>query len=227
MNWENIKVFVEIARCGSIKQAAKALGVNHSTVLRRINSLEEELNLQLFRRLQGGYEITVQGERILETALIMDRDAAALQRQALAGEETLQGPLHIACMPNDFIDMLPSLMAFHQQYPDIELNVESGAELRNLDVLEADVLIRLSNDPPEHYVGKQVLAIPFFIYGSKNYIEQHPALKTNMSGEPLEKLAEASWIVQDLPAIRPSLLEWLQSMNPDVKVAMNFSSNNM
>lgn len=218
MNWDNIKVFAAIAKLGSISQAANELDINHSTVLRRIHALETELAVSLFFRRQNGYVITPAGERILAQALKMEEEALTLQRQALAVDGASRGQLQVACPPVYFLDLMPMFIDFQRQHPDIELGIEAMLEPRDLDVMEADVSIRLTNQPPEHYVGREVLKLPFHLYASKNYLASHG---------PVTALAEADWVIIDIPSMGEQMEPWLRDINPEVKIAIKVNSASM
>ena len=66
INWDDYQYFLKVALLGSLNGAAAALGVNHSTVFRRISSLEDKMDVRLFERLKTGYVLTEAGEEILE-----------------------------------------------------------------------------------------------------------------------------------------------------------------
>ena len=85
MNWDDVRVFLAVARSGQILGAAKRLELNHATVSRRIAALEEALRTKLFRRLTTGSELTPAGERFLDIAERMESDMIAA-RPTLAGE---------------------------------------------------------------------------------------------------------------------------------------------
>ena len=67
MNWDDLQHFLAVCRQGSISSAAALLKVNHSTVLRRLGSLESALGVTLFDRLPGGYALTSAGNRLAES----------------------------------------------------------------------------------------------------------------------------------------------------------------
>jgi DNA-binding transcriptional LysR family regulator len=216
MNWDNIRVFISIHRHGSLALAAKELGINHSTVLRRVATLERELRVQLFRRAASGYEITMAGERILDQALTMESDALALQRRAAAEEIDTAGSLNITTPPMDFLQLMPMLAAFRQQYSTIELNVDAELGLRDLDTMQADVAIRMTNDPPQNYVGREILRLPFHIYASAKYVADHG---------PFNSIADiADWIIVFTPAMGNIVEPWLKSINPLARIHMRINS---
>jgi DNA-binding transcriptional LysR family regulator len=86
MNWDDVRIFLAVARSGQILGAARRLELNHATVSRRIGALEEALRAKLFRRLTTGSELTPAGERFLEIAERMEADVIAA-RSAVADED--------------------------------------------------------------------------------------------------------------------------------------------
>ncbi len=216
MDWDNIKIFITVKRAGSVAQAAKELGINHSTVLRRITTLEQELKVQLFQRLQSGYEITPAGETILEPALLMEQNAIALQRQAASIDCSSMGSLTVTTPPTDFLDLMPLLAQFQRQSPNIRLNIDAHFDIRDLEAMEADVCIRMTNKPPEHYVGSEVLRVPFLLYASRNYIEQHG---------PFDSIADIrDWIVIHIPAVEQKMEGWVEALHAENFVNMRVNS---
>ncbi|MCY4044159.1 MAG: LysR family transcriptional regulator [Cellvibrionales bacterium] len=215
MNWDNIKVFLAVARGGSISNAGRELGVNHSTVLRRIQSLEDELNAQLFIREPRGYTLTKAGEQILDSAIMMDQDASALKRQIAAVDEKPSGDLKIAMPPGTCMNLMPIIADFKKMYPDINLLLDSQPSLHNLDKMEAEVAIRLSMEAPEHYMSHQLFEMPFKVYGNATYLEEIGTI---------ERLSDVSWVCYDLPTIDISMSEWLKSQDPKTHVSVSVNT---
>ncbi len=72
--WDDLRLFLAVARAGSLAGAARALGVNHSTVFRRINAFEDSIGVRVFERLPSGYALTVAGEEMRATAERVERE---------------------------------------------------------------------------------------------------------------------------------------------------------
>src|SRR5438270_13236118 len=94
-DWDDLRVVLAIARAGSLGGAATRLGINQSTVFRRINRLEAELAVRLFERLPAGYVPTAAGERLLVTAQRMEDEALALDRAISGNDCQLTGVLRV------------------------------------------------------------------------------------------------------------------------------------
>jgi DNA-binding transcriptional LysR family regulator len=168
-NWDDIRYFLAVARCGNVSGAAKALSVNHSTVSRRIQALEESHGVRLFERLPSGYEMNEAGSSIYELALELEDKNQQVNRQLFGQDKRLQGEINLT-MPHDVFDycLAESLAEFKRTHPDILLNLFVSKGIKNLAAREADVAIRLSPEPPEYLIGKQVAQLQHGIYGKTN-----------------------------------------------------------
>ena len=218
MNWDNIKVFVAVNRFGSIGKAAKELGINHSTILRRLASLEKELSLKLFNRLSSGYEITRAGEGILEQALKMEDEANSLLREASSSEYNSSDKLIVALPPAGSLQVMPLIAAFRKQYPYIETQLNFDVALSNLNTLEAEVAIRYTNEPPENYVGLQVLNFKTRMYASKDYL----------NSTPIASLKDINdWLLVDIPGLTDMVEAWIKTASPNASIAIRTNSTLM
>jgi len=166
-NWDDIRFFLAVARAGSLSGAAKVLGVNHSTVSRRIAALEKNHGVRLFNRVRDGYEMSDAAYSIYEQALAVERQNQQISRALFAQDSRLSGPINLT-MPHDIFEhcLAPNLAQFAQQHPDIKLNLLVTKQVRNLASLEADLAIRLTPEPPEYLVGKKVAQLQHGIYGA-------------------------------------------------------------
>lgn len=130
-----------------MRAAAGRLGVNHSTVLRRIAQLEERLGAQMFEKLPSGYRLTDAGEEVLELANQMEASSHQLETRVFGRDQNVRGLLRVTLAPTLATHLLmPDLADFARLHPDIELDVLSSGELANLTNREADVAIRVVYD---------------------------------------------------------------------------------
>ena len=174
-NWDDIRFFLAVARSGSVRAAASALGVNHSTVLRRVSQLEAQLSARLFEKLPSGYTLTPAGEEILELAADMENASSKLQTQVFARDQSLSGTLRVAMPPSLATDLLmPDLAEFAKQHPAIELQIISSYDTVNLTLRQADVAVRLVFDQmtlPQHLIGSRLQDVHRGVYTSKAMLE--------------------------------------------------------
>ena len=147
MDWDDIRYFLAAARGGSVRAAAKRLGVNHATVLRRIAQLEGRLGTQMFERLPSGYRLTAAGEEVLEFAEQMDASSLQLETRVFGRDQSVRGLLRVTLPPPLAAHLLmPDLADFVRLHPGIEMEILSSGELANLTNREADVAIRVVYD---------------------------------------------------------------------------------
>lgn len=186
-DWDDLRFFLAVARSGSIRAAAARLGVNHSTVSRRVDAFERKADARLFERLPTGYVLTEAGEAILELAERMERDAVAVERRLAGRESQLRGLLRVT-LPNTLAMtlMMPALAAFADAYPEIDLGVDVSMSMSDLAYREADVAIRVSNDPPGALFGRRVLTYARAIYGARDDLAPH-------AGDGAERLRWIGW----------------------------------
>lgn len=166
-NWDDFRYFHAVAQQGSLSAAAHVLGVNHSTVARRIQALEEKHGVRLFERIASGYEMTEAGIAVLEVVEEMYAKSQKASRVLQGKDSRLEGRLNLT-MPHDLYEccMAAPLKTFHDQNPDIDIYLSVRHGLRNLANREADIAIRLTPNPPEYLVGKCFTQLQHGIYQS-------------------------------------------------------------
>ena len=147
IDWDDVRYFLAVARGGSVRAAAVRLGVNHSTVLRRIAQLELSLAAQMFEKLPSGYRLTSAGEEVLELANQMELSSHQLETRVLGRDQGVSGLLRVTMAPTVATHLLmPDLADFARLHPDIEMEILSAGELANLTNREADVAVRVVYD---------------------------------------------------------------------------------
>lgn len=220
MNWDHLKTFLTVARAGSVAGAAKTLGVNHSTLIRRLEKLDEELQVRLFDRVQTGYQLTDIGAAVFARAVGMEEVAIAIQRDVKGRDQALAGELKLAQPEHAFVDLSWLIRDFKRAYPLIDLNVSSSPRVSNLDRFEADVAIRLTNAPPQHLVGRKIGSVDFSVYAHRAYAATLPPAPRPGDGAWLLWLGSESAVCPEVD--HPAEL-LLQSM-PEIHVALRSNS---
>jgi molybdate transport repressor ModE-like protein len=173
MNWDDLRLFLAVARTGSISGAAKQLGVQHSTVSRRIRQFEEKLGTRLLERKTGRYELTQAGENVKHASDRIEREVLDVNGALLGKDAQLVGPLKVAALNNMASTVLmPMFARFKKMRPQIELHIIVSNIDVSLSQREADVAIRLTNTPTDTLIGKRIVTVASCIYGSRSYFEQ-------------------------------------------------------
>ncbi|WP_235008464.1 LysR family transcriptional regulator [Candidatus Halocynthiibacter alkanivorans] len=156
------------------------LGVNHSTVSRRIDAFEKKLGTRLFERLPSGYFITPAGEEMSRSAARIEAEFDTIGRRVTGRDAQLEGLLRVTVHDSLAQKLLmPDLVAFGREYPGIELELIISHSMADLARREADVAIRISNDPPDSLVGRRIVRYATSIYASHEYLAQHENLKNH------------------------------------------------
>ncbi|WP_299042581.1 LysR family transcriptional regulator [uncultured Tateyamaria sp.] len=173
MDWGDLRFVLETARQGGLSGAARALGVNHATVARRIAAAEAALGTPLFDRRPSGYVPTQAGRDAARTAEAFEAEQAALSRAIAARDAALSGPLTVTA-PHLMVHsvLAPVFGAFARAHPEIALSVLGSIETLNLAEREADVAIRISDAPDPDLVGRQVAVQKSAVYASKDYLDR-------------------------------------------------------
>ena len=154
VDWDDLKTVLALVRSGSLAAAGAELGINYTTVARRVQRAEAAMGATLFEKLPGGYVATETGRMVADHAAGMERQQDALLRQLQGQDQSLSGPLVITApqlligpLLGDVIDR------FTKAHPAVELRVKAGNDLLNLHRREADLAIRISRTPGDTLTG--------------------------------------------------------------------------
>ena len=182
MNWDDLRLFLAAADAGSMRAAAKVLRVSHTTISRRIESLESDFDTRLFERRSDGFDLTPAGAALLPVAQAMESELLGVERQVRGADKELAGPLMVT-LPDMFAMYLmgPILLEFMAAYPSIDLEVNESWSTFDLSKREADIAIRFTDNPPEHLIGRQLGVFHDAAYGTQDYIDAHGPLETSKS----------------------------------------------
>ena len=164
MRWDDVQIFLGVAREGSLSGAARALGLNHSTVYRRLRGLEDALRVRLFERDGGRYTLTEAGRQALPLADGVEVAMLSLRRSVEGHDTTPAGPAHLTA-PESMLPLLaPHIAPFREAFPQIDLQVTFSDRFLDLGRREADVALRPSPHPDEHLIGRRVAALSWAVY---------------------------------------------------------------
>ena len=164
--WDDFRLVKTIAQAKGLAGAEEQLGVNHSTVFRRLGQLEDSLGVKLFERHRTGYALTAAGEEMAVLAERMDEDVANFTRKLAGQALTPAGELRVTTNDTLLVHLLtPLFAAFCARCPDVRLDVVLSNQALNLSKRDADVAIRATDNTPETLVGRRVATIAWALYG--------------------------------------------------------------
>ena len=188
MEWNDLNIILAIGRSGSLSGAARALKMNHSTVFRRINAIEQKSGVRFFERIHTGYILTEAGEAAMRAAEYIDDEVHTLSRELLGRDLRLQGTIRVTAPEGIAMQLLvPHLASFSRSHPEIHIDLAVTSIALHLSRREADLAVRVTNNPPETAIGRRVCGFRFGIYASKNYLKKHH--------QPI--LEDCDWLIPD------------------------------
>ncbi|QRG06032.1 LysR family transcriptional regulator [Xanthobacter dioxanivorans] len=172
MNWDHVRIFLAVARDGQMLSAARSLGLDHATVTRRLNALEEALGAKLFTRRPTGCAPTVEGERLLPIAERMESEM--LRAQDLLKEAArLEGTVRIGA-PDAFgtyflASRLPRLAERHAR---LVLQLVPLPRTFSLSKREADIAVVLDQPQEGRLIGRKLTDYSLGVYAARSYLER-------------------------------------------------------
>ncbi|MFY0681083.1 MAG: LysR family transcriptional regulator [Thalassovita sp.] len=169
--WNELQSFLLAARAPSLRIAAAEAQVSYSTLSRRIDALETQLNCRLFDRLPTGLSLTPQGEELMETAIEMEQLSIKTQRRLMGTASQLRGTVRLSLV--DVLALhpvMPVLAKFAELHPEIEPDIDISYRASDLERNEADLVLRLSSAPPENLIGRKLWSCATAVYGATDYI---------------------------------------------------------
>ena len=173
--WDDLRYFRAFARAGSMQAAAKALGVNQTTVQRRILALEAHVGRQLVERHLGSYRLTELGVELGPTVEAVEAAVTAFDRHIASSDKGLTGTLRLTCGSNLASRLRRSLLidAFHARHPGLQVELVISDRFLDLSKGEADIAIRLGEPKDEALVGRKIADASWSVYASRAYLERH------------------------------------------------------
>lgn len=189
-DWDDLRYVLAVARHGSASTAARAMGVAHATVLRRIQSIEQHLGVRVFERLPTGLTLTERGRLLFEAAESIDRTILQTNRRLSGSSIDLQGSLRLTTTDSLMESLVPSLLqTFKKACPDVVVEAVVTNVKLDLDAMDADVALRAAEHPPESWVGRKVARVNFAVYATASCLSRH--LHTPWQ--------EMDWLLLDAP----------------------------
>lgn len=166
MEWSDLRIFLAIAREGTLGAAARKIGQTQPTMGRRLRALEQSLGQTLFQRTADGFVLTDEGTAVLAHAERIEEEAIALQRQATGTQ--LDGILRLSS--SDWFGTLmlsPVIAAFGKRHPGVIVEILTDARLYSLPRREADLVFRIKPFDEPEVISRKLLHVPYALYGKK------------------------------------------------------------
>jgi DNA-binding transcriptional LysR family regulator len=202
-NWDDLRIFLAVARDGNLSAAARTLRVTQPTVGRRLRALEQRLAARLFDRLPDGFVPTAAGAELLPLAEEMERSAEALERRQASLADTVSGTVRLSVMEAMARFLAEFVGELRGRLPDIEIELAFTHLGANLSKREADLLVRECMPENPGLIARKLGALSYAVYGETGLVERNPAAR----GEA--RYRDCPWVGYDEEHSRFTDQQWL------------------
>jgi DNA-binding transcriptional LysR family regulator len=178
MNWDDMRIFLAVARQGNLSAAARSLKVTQPTVGRRLRTLEESLAVRLFDRLPDGFVPTAAGEELIPLAEEMERTAETLQRRQASLTERVSGTVRLSVTEITAQFLADHIADLRQRLPDIEIEIAFSHHNANLSKREADLVLRECLPEQQALIARRLGEFRYAVYGAAEFVQRYPVALT-------------------------------------------------
>lgn len=218
MRWDDLRFVLALARHRTLSGAAKALGGTHTTVARRLRGIEEALGSRLFDASDAGYTPTAAGQLVIEAAERTEAELLGLEARVLGGDAKLEGKLRVTTMDILFRRFEAVFASFLARFPGVELTVACSDSEASLTRRDADVALRMTNEPAENLVGRKVGRVEFAVYASRKLAKRIG---------PRAAFSAFPWLHWDERLGARWLDTWLAANAPGARIAMRVDMSSL
>jgi len=178
LNWDDLRIFLEVVRTGTASAAAKRLSVDYTTVARRIRALEEAMGALLFDKSRStGFTLTQDGQQLVSHAETMEGAMQAAGEAVSGTGSALAGHVRIGCTEAfGTYFVIPEMVSFQDRYPNISIDILPVPHFVNLSRREADIAITLERPAKGPYVCSKLCDYRLSLYATPGYLAAHDAI---------------------------------------------------
>lgn len=212
--WEDLRLFIAVARSGGLSMAAQSTGLSPPTLGRRVLALERALEMELFHRSQDGYALTTAGHELLEIAEGVENEAAKVDRWRDRTQPSRKIRIAVGFWTGLFLAHKLSELRPKEGKADLVLITGVG----EMDLQRRQANVGLRNRRPERLglAGQRLARVEFTIYGDRDYVEAHPAAKAR------RRFWDCDWISIFDDGPKPPSAAWLdRHLERDAVLACN------
>lgn len=174
LQWNDLHLLLMLRRHTTMAQAAQVMGVNVSTISRRLATLQRDMGTTFFERTSQGCVPTQAALEPLKIAARMEEQALTLERQVIGQDAEIRGEVTISTIALLASDLSPIFAQLCRDHPQLKLVLNTTQLMVNLSRRDADIVVRLTNNPPEHLVGRRIGPLRFALYGSEDLLKDLP-----------------------------------------------------
>lgn len=213
MNWDDLRFVLALSEAGSLVRAAKALGVDHTTVGRRVEAAESALGVRLFTRTTTGYVPTADAKRLVGPMKQVGEAVASVERGARAHGGALEGAVRVTSPETFGVNYIaPRLALFGRNHRELTIEILPAGEVLDLGKQEAEIAVRMFRSKGDNLVLRRVGSVGYGLFASHSYLAQHPLKsKDALDEHPIlsasgAKDIETLWLRRLCPKAKPSFV---------------------
>ena len=217
LSWDDFRYVKAIADTRSLAGAAELLGVNHSTVFRRLGQIEQQLGSRLFERGRAGYAPTACGEQMVELAERMGDDIVSFERTVTGQDLRPSGELRVTTSDVLLLHFLGDvLVGFRRAYPEIVLDIVVSNQRLNLSKRDADVAVRATYHNPDPLSGSKIARIAWAVFG--------PVALATEAFDPELDARRHDWVAFSDPVAIAKATRWLREHAGEKRVVYKINT---
>jgi DNA-binding transcriptional LysR family regulator len=194
-DWDDLQAFLAIARAGRLTVAAQQMGIDHSTLSRRVAALETSIGARLFERRAVGFVLTPEGERLMTDAEAMESLAIRIRSRLDDPSVGLTGTVRVGT-PEGFgtYFLAPRISKVTAVHPDLEIELVANPRMFSLSRREADIAVSMARPTQGRVYAHKLNDYPLGVYAARGYLETHPPIESR------QHLGDHPWVgyVEDL-----------------------------
>ncbi|MDE2415849.1 MAG: LysR family transcriptional regulator [Comamonadaceae bacterium] len=219
-DWDDLKHLLAVARHGSSLAAGRALGLDQSTVQRRLAELERRFGQPLVQRQPTGYRLTEFGQALLPYAQKVEDAVAQFKQQLATVASEVTGTVRVTC-PEPIVNRIIQtglIDRFHARYPALLVQFVMSDKYIDLLQGEADVALRSGDTDDGELLGRKLGDSIWAVYASRSYVDRH--------GQPttIDELAQHALVGFDDTMAKHRIVQWLRKVAPNATMAARSSS---
>ncbi|OUS05345.1 LysR family transcriptional regulator [Rhodobacterales bacterium 52_120_T64] len=177
LRWDDLKVFLQVARLNSLSNAGRALKMDPATVGRRVQRLEEDLTARLFTKSPQGYDLTDAGQRLMTHASMMEQSLLAAESEVKGQSNVLSGSVRIGAPDGSANYLLPQVCAeIVDENPGLEVQLVALPRVFNLSKREADMAVTVSLPQAGRLTVQRISDYHLHLAASEEYLKTHPPI---------------------------------------------------
>lgn len=179
MRWDDLKVFLSVARLNSLSNAGRSLKMDPATVGRRVQRLEDDLSARLFNKSPQGYDLTEAGQRLMQHANMVEQSVLAAKAEVSGQSNVLSGSIRVGAPDGSANYLLPQVCAeIIDENPGLEVQLVALPRVFNLSKREADMAVTVSPPQAGRLTVQRITDYHLHLAATQDYLSSHPPIKT-------------------------------------------------